>query len=72
MINNFIILCFLHQLLNTLVYICISAVQYRCRPLGCDSKFINSSNALFLMAKKKFGIFRGEGLAFFVPLENPA
>lgn len=40
-------------------HICISAVWYRLPPLGCDSKFINSSLALFLMAKKKFQIFSG-------------
>lgn len=57
----------------TSVRICISAVWYRLPPLGCDSKFINSSLALFLMAKKKFQIFRGWGAGlFFVPLENRA
>lgn len=48
--------------------------------LQCSSSFnlwgvtVSSSTVHlhFLMAKKKFQILGGEGLAFFVPLENPA
>lgn len=48
-------------------------MQFRFSPLEVDIKFVNSLFGLFLVTKKKFKIFGGvEGLALFVPLENPA
>lgn len=48
--------------------------------LQCSSAFILWGETVsfstfllhFLMGEKKFQILGGEGLAFFVPLENPA